>query len=430
METQRGSERERRKAGDARPEPPEGAVKRAAARRRAAIELVALHSNALKQTARRYSLCREDAEDAHQRAMEILLTKAPTDQPHELIRWTQTVVKHEALAIRSHRERLLGGVPATAEGQADDWIALIPASGDGPDVRAERSELIARSREALRTLKPAELRALTLLAQGYSYAEIGRITRFSYTKVNRCISEGREQFRKMLASSEDGSRCEEMRLTLSAFCDGEASAEDAAIVREHLRACAGCRATVRAYRAAPGAAAALAPALPISASLLERAQEGFSGLLSRVRDHARLDDPGATQMATAGGGQGLGLAGSAKALIACAGTAGAAAACVVSGVVPLQVDLSPQRAKAPSIQRSAAVSRPVRASQPAPQPKVRQQEPKPQPKAPAPEPVEPAPVAPPPPVEAEPVEASAPAPEPQSAPMSDTPGSAAGEFGP
>ncbi len=49
---------------------------------------------------------------------------------------------------------------------------------------------MARSREALQALKPQELRALTLLAEGYSYAEIGEITGFSQTKVNRCTGRG------------------------------------------------------------------------------------------------------------------------------------------------------------------------------------------------------------------------------------------------
>ena len=70
--------------------------------------MVARHEAALRRTARRYSLCADDAEDAYQRALEILLTKAPTDDPRELIRWTQTVTKHEALAMRRNRERLLG----------------------------------------------------------------------------------------------------------------------------------------------------------------------------------------------------------------------------------------------------------------------------------------------------------------------------------
>ncbi|MFI5028759.1 MAG: RNA polymerase sigma factor, partial [Solirubrobacterales bacterium] len=215
-----------------------------AARKRAAIELVARHDAALKRTARRYSLCAEDADDAYQQALEILLTKAPTDDLRELIRWTHTVTKHEALALRRNRERILG-TPAVAPGEdreePQDWVELLPAEVAGPAERFERREAIARSREALQTLKPQELRALTLLAEGYSYAEIGEITGFSQTKINRCLAEGRERFRSLLSRSEDGRRCAELGPLLSAFCDGEAGAAEAATLREHLRACAGCR---------------------------------------------------------------------------------------------------------------------------------------------------------------------------------------------
>ena len=214
-----------------------------ASRKRAAIETYARHEDVLRRTARRYSICADDAEDALQRALEILLVKAPTNDPRELIRWTQTVVKHEALAIRRDRERILSGpAAATPEPGREDWVALLPSKADGPPERAERQEAVARSREALQTLKPQELRALGLLAEGYSYKEIGEITGYSHTKINRSLAEGRERFRRLLARSEDGSRCEELRPLLSSFCDGEAGTEETATLREHLRACAGCRA--------------------------------------------------------------------------------------------------------------------------------------------------------------------------------------------
>ena len=156
-----------------------------AARKRAAVETYARHEATLRRTARRYSICADDAEDALQRALEILLKKAPSEDPRELIRWTQTVVKHEALAVRRDRERILSG-PASRreEPDAEDWVALIPSRADGPPERAERQEAVARSREALQALKPQELRALTLLAEGYSYREIGEITGYSQTKVS------------------------------------------------------------------------------------------------------------------------------------------------------------------------------------------------------------------------------------------------------
>ena len=79
-----------------------------AVRKRVAVEMLAKHEPAIRRTARRYSICSADADDAFQRAMEILLTKAPAGEARELVRWMQTVTKHEALAIRRSRERQLG----------------------------------------------------------------------------------------------------------------------------------------------------------------------------------------------------------------------------------------------------------------------------------------------------------------------------------
>jgi RNA polymerase sigma factor (sigma-70 family) len=408
-----------------------------AARKRAAIEMIAEHEGALKRTARRYSLDAEDAEDAYQRALEIALTKAPTTDARELIRWTQTVTKHEALAVRQSRERLLGYRGRdTLDGASIDPVALIPATGEGPEEQAERREAIARSREALQALKPAELRALGLLAEGYSYAEIGELTGFSRTKINRVLAEGRDRFRSLLSSSEDGSRCRELRPLLSAFCDGEASSDDSVVVREHLRACGHCRSTMRAYRAAPRIAVALVPVLPPPRSLLERVHDLAAGLGSRLPEIGGAGDSAAAQIAATGGSRGAGMVALAKLLALCAGAAGGAAACVATGVLPAP-DITPQHTRTPVIERSSI--QPVEAPQPSeavqyePAAPAQQSEPPPKP-SPKEEPENPSSEAtsasagaveyePPPP---------APAPEPPSSSDGEvsSSGSAAGEFGP
>jgi RNA polymerase sigma factor (sigma-70 family) len=388
----------------------EGATDGEAARKRAAVEVVARYEAVLRRTARRFSLCADDADDAYQRALEILLTKAPTIDSRELIRWMQTVTKHEALALRRERERLLGrGARRADDGEAVDWVALLPADDDGPDEQVERREAISHSREALKALRPAELRALSLLAEGYSYAEIGRITKFSHSKVNRSIAEGRERFRSFLSRSEDGSLCRELRPLLSAFCDGETSSEEAAEMREHLRACAACRATMRAYRSTPGAVAALLPlpGIPAGGSLLGR----FRNLL--------------------GGAKGTGMA---KGLAICASAAGGAA-CVVTGVVPGPFVDAPAGAKRPAIERSGGAAGEARA-----QARTEARKPRPIPPtgerrrtAADPDPtaseaaVEYAPPPPPPP---EPALEPEPAPEPVSEAAPSSSGDAAGEFGP
>lgn len=406
----------------------------AAARKRAAVEMIARYERALRRTARRYSFDAEDADDAYQRALEIVLTKAPTTDLRELIRWTQTVTKHEALAVRASREKLLG-YRRSREG-AEDPMALLPATSDGPDEQVERREDVARSREALQALKPAELRALGLLAEGYSYVEIGERTGWSQTKINRLLAEGRARFRALVSSSEDGSRCRELRPLLSAFCDGEAGAREALEVREHLRACAQCRATMRTYRAAPRIAVALSPVLPPSRSLLERAQELAANLSSRLPGVGSSDLVGA-QVAAAGGTRGAGMAAIAKLLTVCAGAAGGAAACVATGVLPAPV-LAPEPAPKPALERP--VSDEAVASeeesvdyQPAPAPAEAPPS-KPQrhtaakQEAAAPVSTEPSTAT----AGAVEYEAPAPAPEPTTTPEA-TPsasGSAAGEFGP
>ncbi len=419
------------------------------ARKRAAVETYVRHEAVLRRTARRYSLCADDADDALQRALEILLRKAPTDDPRELIRWTQTVVKHEALAVRRDRERILSGPAAIAtEPGREDWVALLPSKADGPAERTERREAIARSREALQTLKPQELRALTLLAEGYSYAEIGAITGFTHTKINRCLAEGRERFRKFLDRSENGGRCREMRVLLSAFCDGETAEKEEAAVREHLRACTACRATLRAYRAAPGAAAALAPALPLGRSLFDRLHDAFAEAAARFGGSGRTADSALSQVA---GGGGAGIAGVAKAVALCIGTAGGAAACVAAGGVPAPFAIGQDGAPPPALEgrldpgseadwnHGGPIYEPA-ASPPAPQPDPKP-EPVRKPSRPEAEPAAPSAEATPAPSpapsggavelapEPEPVEVSKPASEGDSAGTATT-GSPAGEFGP
>ncbi|MEZ5076209.1 MAG: sigma-70 family RNA polymerase sigma factor [Solirubrobacterales bacterium] len=404
-----------------------------AARKRAAVETYTRNEEALRRTASRFSICADDAEDALQRALEILLRKAPSDDPRELIRWTQTVVKHEALAVRRERERILAGPAARQDDGAEDWVALIPSRSAGPSEQAERHEVVARSREALSTLKPQELRALTLLAEGYSYREIGRITGFSQTKVNRCLAEGRERFRGLVARSEDGRRCAELRSLLSVFCDGEAGAAEAATVREHLRACPHCRATLRAYRAAPAAAAALAPALPLHRGLVDRFHDAVATIGSRLGGGGA--DSALSQVAAGGGARGAGAAALAKAMAICAGTVGGAAACVATGIVPVPLEAAPGRDAEPALERQAEPATTVPAPgegveyAPAPAPV----EAAPQPADPEPQP-EPEPEAPPEPaasggaVEYAPPQPTAPA-RAGSASGSES-GSAAGEFGP
>jgi len=307
-----------------------------AARKRVAVETFARNEAVLRRTAQRYSICADDADEALQRGLEILLNKAPSEDSRTLIRWTQTVIKHEALAVRADRERTLAGpAAATPVPGREDWVAMLPAEVAGPAERAERHEKIERSREALATLKPQEVRALGLLAEGYSYREIADITGYSERKVNRAIAEGRERFRHFLIRREGGGRCAELAPLLSAFADDEAEAADVVTLREHLRTCPHCRSTLRAYRAAPGAAAALLPIVPPArGAVVDRLHDAYAAVATRVGGGSGASDSTVGGIAAAGGTRGAGMTALAKVLAICAGTVGGAAACVATGVVP------------------------------------------------------------------------------------------------
>ena len=121
-----------------------------------AIDLVRRHGPEILAVARRHSSTREDAEDAYQRGLEILLTKAPSTRADDLVPWLKTVVKHEAYSL--HRQRERAGRPT-----APERIAGPVASP--PEDQAERLEKLQIGAEALGRLKPQEIRCMLLLAE-------------------------------------------------------------------------------------------------------------------------------------------------------------------------------------------------------------------------------------------------------------------------
>jgi RNA polymerase sigma factor (sigma-70 family) len=242
----------------------------------AAVELATAGSSSFRRTARRYSICAADADDAYQRSLEILLTKAPTADRTELRPWLHTVIKHEALALRKQRERTVAPEDTSAHDAAD-----VPERG--PEELASDRERVRHTAEALGTLKPSELQCLVLKALGYSYDEISERTGFSWTKVNRSLTEGRRRFFECFGEIASGGRCVRFQPLLSAVCDGHASDDDERSVRSHLASCQGCRAALRAYRSAPSRLAELVPP-SVVLPLLERS----SSLWSRFSDWLSL----------------------------------------------------------------------------------------------------------------------------------------------
>jgi RNA polymerase sigma factor (sigma-70 family) len=235
--------------------------------------LVGSQADSLLRVARRYSMCADDAHDAYQRGLEILMRHAARLDPERAAGWLHTVVKHEALAINRSRRRMLGASEV-------DLDALEARTSASPEERVLAADRVARSAEALHGLKPQEVRALWLKALGHSYEQICEATGWTYTKVNRCLAEGRKSFLERYAGIESGKECERLAPALSAFVDGEADAEQTVQLRRHLRQCMACRAAVRGLHDASHPLTVVFPAAGLAVASGGAEQAG--GLFVRV----------------------------------------------------------------------------------------------------------------------------------------------------
>ena len=184
---------------------------------------MARHGPALLRVANQFSLCHDDALDAYQRALEIYLRRLDTVEAATEGAWLRVVVKHEAMAIRRAR----------AQSVDHDDIDLDASAAAARDVEEQIAggERVDRSVEALRALKPDEAKALMLKAHGLSYQEIGRRFGWTYTKVNRSITEGRKRFLKEFKGIEDGEACARYEEALSALADGRATSAQVVSIR-------------------------------------------------------------------------------------------------------------------------------------------------------------------------------------------------------
>ena len=162
-----------------------------------ALALLGARRAAFRRTARRFSLCDDDADDALQRASLILVEKAPDYPEGRLAAWMHVVTRNEALALRRERERHLGP-------EVSELSELLASASPCPAEQAERRERARERARELDRLKPAERRAILLCAEGYSYREICAITGWTYTKVNRCLAEGRARLRQLAPRPIDG----------------------------------------------------------------------------------------------------------------------------------------------------------------------------------------------------------------------------------
>lgn len=146
------------------------------------------HGDLLRRDAVRHTRCPADADAAFSEACFRFLSHfGGEDDAEHALRWLRLAVRHSAYRrFRSERREVPHGVIVAERG----WATLTDLS----DAAAhELLELI----DALAALKADQRAALVLFAAGYSYREIAELRGWTYTKVNRCIAEGRAALRRM-----------------------------------------------------------------------------------------------------------------------------------------------------------------------------------------------------------------------------------------
>jgi DNA-directed RNA polymerase specialized sigma24 family protein len=141
-----------------------------------------------------------DAEDALNDACVQFLRFYEGPPGDDALRWMLLVVKRCAWAIgrRESRHRAWAGRPLD-----EQFEAVAREEQIGPAELAERAEETARTIELIERLKPDERLALILLGLGCSHAEIRELRGWSYSKLHRCLVEGKARVKELLEG--DGS---------------------------------------------------------------------------------------------------------------------------------------------------------------------------------------------------------------------------------
>jgi RNA polymerase sigma factor (sigma-70 family) len=162
--------------------------------------LLTHHRSALQRQAAKHSQRPADAEDALQDACVQFLGHYQGPPGTQALRWMMLVTKRCAWAIAApHRDReVLCELSVTdAPRQPNHPVIVAEADPDLDPARlTERADQQAERLAALGRLKPDERSALLLLGLGLSYREIAERRAWTYTKVNRCLAEGRAALRQ------------------------------------------------------------------------------------------------------------------------------------------------------------------------------------------------------------------------------------------
>jgi RNA polymerase sigma factor (sigma-70 family) len=163
-----------------------------------AAELFTDRHDYLLAIARRNAHTEVDAEEALQEAFASFIAKFDPTRGAPPLAWLTLTLKRHCWRARreAHLDRHYGQQAESGGEELGSFLDRLSSLEAGPAERLiERDE----GRRRLRRLKPDERSALGLRAAGLSYAEIGERKGWTYTKVNRCLAEGRTALRRQAA---------------------------------------------------------------------------------------------------------------------------------------------------------------------------------------------------------------------------------------
>ncbi len=158
--------------------------------RELATEIFSERRDYLMAIARRNANSEADAEEALQEAFAAFLAHFDPARGSPPLAWLTLTLKRRCWRANreARRERPFGQRPESGP--------MLEALASGRAGTAKRVIEREEARRRIAALKPDERIALGLFAAGLSYKEIGERQGWTYTKVNRCITEGRAALRK------------------------------------------------------------------------------------------------------------------------------------------------------------------------------------------------------------------------------------------
>ena len=137
---------------------------------------------------------RDDAEEAVSEAFTNFIRAFDPDAGAPPLAWVILATKRSCWDRYRHQhlDRRAGQESDRACGESGSHLDSIPSRASATE------QLVAEIDEArtqLAALKPAERTAVGLKAAGFSYREIAEHQAWTFTKVNRCLAEGRAALR-------------------------------------------------------------------------------------------------------------------------------------------------------------------------------------------------------------------------------------------